>query len=223
MQLLLSTDSTVCGDALLAQITTELTAGKRVLWFLTGGSNISLDMYVMSRLSDAITKNLVLTLTDERFGDYGHADSNWQQLKDKGFDAKQARAFAVLQEDNQSLEQTTAIYASNLDIALSEADSVIGFYGLGTDGHIAGILPGTDAVTATGYAVGYETDAFTRITSTFQTIRRCDVAFMYAAGESKQNALRRLQTDLPLSEQPAQVLKQLPQAFIYNDHTGDRT
>lgn len=221
MQLLLAADSSACADALYNRLSTELEAGKQVLWFMTGGSNIAVDVAVMARLPEALTSNLTVTLTDERYGDYGHADSNWQQLLDQGVDFKQARYFGVLQQDNQSLEQTTAIYASNLDTALQEADIVIGFYGMGADGHIAGILPNTPSVDATGFATSYITETYTRITTTFQTIRRCDVAYMYAGGENKLEALTNLQDVLPIDQQPAQVLKELPEACIFNDQIGD--
>lgn len=220
MELLLTTDSTACADALYDRLASELDAGKQVLWFMTGGSNIAVDLTIMARLNDAQTKNLTVTLTDERYGDYGHADSNWQQLTDGGLDTKQARSFAVLQPDNQSLEQTTSVYASNLAVALQEADAVIGFYGLGTDGHIAGILPDTPAVDAAGLAVGYETETFIRITSTFEAIRHCDVAYLYAAGDNKSQPLSKLQTVVPLREQPAQILREVPEAYIYNDQIG---
>ena len=221
MHLLLSTDASDCTDAIYNRLASELDSSKNVLWFLTGGSNIAVDIEVMARLTDEQTENLTVTLTDERYVDYGHADSNWHQLLEGGFNAKQAREFPVLQADNESLEQTTAIYASNLDVALQEADVVIGFYGLGGDGHIAGILPETSAVDADGLAVGYVTDTFTRITSTFEVIRRCDVAYMYAGGAGKLEALQNLQSARSLREQPAQILKELSEAYIYNDQLGE--
>jgi 6-phosphogluconolactonase/glucosamine-6-phosphate isomerase/deaminase len=221
MHILRSPDDTTCTEALFNRLTDELNTGKRVLWFVTGGSNVSVDIAVMNRLDNELTKNLTITLTDERHGDYGHPDSNWQQLLDGGFDSKQARIFPVLQLDNQSLEQTTRIYATNLDVALDEAEVVIGFYGLGNDGHIAGILPNSVAVDAQGSATGYQTEQFNRITTTFETIRRCDVAYMYAGGADKLEPLQNLAKDIALAEQPAQVLKQISEAYIYNDQTGE--
>lgn len=221
MQLRLSTDGSECTDALYKRLVTELDSGKHVLWFLTGGSNISIDIEVMARLTDDQTDNLTVTLTDERYGNCGHPDSNWQQLLEGGLNVRRARAFPVLQADNQSLEQTAAIYASNLDVAVQEADVVVGFYGLGSDGHIAGILPGTPAVDAEGLAVGYKTDQFTRITSTFDTIRRCDVVYMYAGGSNKLEPLNNLKQVLPISEQPAQILRELSEVYIYSDQVGD--
>lgn len=223
MQLLLSPNASACTQALAKHLTAELSAGKQVLWFMTGGSNIAVDVAVLHQLDETLTTNLTVTLTDERFGDYGHADSNWRQLQTAGLHTKKARVFEVLQPDNQSLEQTTAIFNTNLEVALQEADSVIGFYGLGSDGHIAGILPQTPSVNASGLAVGYKTEQFTRITTTFDTIRRCRAAYMYAGGANKLKPLQNLQTDLALTEQPAQVLKQLPEVYIYNDQIGEQS
>jgi 6-phosphogluconolactonase/glucosamine-6-phosphate isomerase/deaminase len=222
MKFLRADDNSWCIDALVTTITTQLRLGREVLWFMTGGSNIAIDIAVLDRLDENLTEHLTVTLTDERYGDYGHQDSNWQQLLDGGMQIKKAHAFSVLQTNNPSLGDTVALYEENLQQALTKVDTVIGFYGLGSDGHIAGILPGTPAVSASGLAIGYETEQFTRITTTFQTIRRNDIAFMYASGDSKQQPLHDLASKLPLAEQPAQILKELPAAYIYNDLIGDQ-
>jgi 6-phosphogluconolactonase/glucosamine-6-phosphate isomerase/deaminase len=70
---------------LTAHLITELRAGKRVLWLLSGGSNIRAIVEVMDSIDDSLTPNLSLLLADERFGPVGHHDSNWQQLLDAGF------------------------------------------------------------------------------------------------------------------------------------------
>ena len=221
MQLLYSADSTACADALYERLTTDLQAGKETLWFMTGGSNVAVDLAVMARLDDELTIYLTVTLTDERFGPYGHADSNWQQLQEQGLNLKQARAFSVLQQNNLDLAATTKLYADNLEAALASAESVVGFYGMGPDGHIAGILPQTPAIQASGAVTSYITDTFTRITTTFKTIERCDIAYVFAAGDTKRPALEDLQRELPLDSQPAQILKRLPQAYVFNDQIGD--
>jgi 6-phosphogluconolactonase/glucosamine-6-phosphate isomerase/deaminase len=223
MQILLSSDSAECADALHERLTTALDARQSVLWFMTGGSNITLDIRIMERISEEQSAHLTVTLTDERYGDYGHSDSNWKQLVNGGLNTKRAKVFEVLQPDNLSLEETTQLFERNLTSAFKNADLIVGFYGLGGDGHIAGILPHTAAANATGLAVGYETDTFKRITTTFDAIRRCDAAFMYTGGANKLLPLTNLKTNLPLDEQPAQILKELSESYLYNDQIGAQT
>ena len=91
---------------------------------------------------------------------------------------------------------------------------------MGTDGHIAGILPGTTAadesINSTVY--GYVSQPFTRITLSFTGIKRVNSAFLMAFGEPKRDQLDKLiNQNLPLSIQPAQIIKQLSEVFIYND------
>lgn len=199
----------------------ELQTGDQVLWLVPGGSNIPLAADISKRLPEDLTKNLRIYLTDERYGDVWHPDSNTRQLEEAGFDPKQATMVPVLSGD-LSLQETTEHFADALADAFASSDVVIGQFGMGPDGHIAGILPGTPAVSSEDLAVGYPTDTFTRITMTFEAIKHVDVAFVYAFGDAKRPALENLQNDdLSLDEQPAQILKQLPEAYVFNDQLGE--
>jgi hypothetical protein len=45
-----------------------------------------------------------------------------------------------------------------------------------------------------------------------------DSAYVFTFGEAKRPQLEiLLNSDVPLSHQPAQLLKQLPEAYVYND------
>ena len=50
----------------------------------------------MKRIDYDLSSNLTVALADERFGDYGHPDSNWTQLKVAGFDPKHAPMYAQM-------------------------------------------------------------------------------------------------------------------------------
>ena len=65
---------------LQARLELELTAGKKVLWLVSGGSNITASVQLMQNLADDLTKNLTIMAVDERYGLVGHADSNEGQL-----------------------------------------------------------------------------------------------------------------------------------------------
>lgn len=220
MHIMKSDDFTEGAELLAATLTSSLDDNKRVLWLIPGGSNIGTSAGVMTYIPEELTKNLTVTLTDERFGPIGHPDSNWLQLAQAGFDPKSAKTVPILQK-GLNLEQTIAHFEASLSALFSDNDIIIGQFGMGSDGHIAGILPNSPAAHTKSLAAGYETGTFTRITCTFQSILHCDYAFLFAFGEAKQNALQRLLTEQPVTDQPAQIIKQIPNVFVFNDVIGE--
>lgn len=201
----------------------ELGAGKKVLWLVPGGSNIPLSVKVMESIPAHQSKNLSIYLTDERYGDIDHADSNTRQLSEAGFDPKDARMVNVLAH-GLGLEQTCEQYAMSVSAAFGAADVVIAQMGMGADGHICGILPGSPAVDSKKLVVGYVTETFTRITLTPQALKNhVQAAYVFAFGEGKKEALSNLLKDVPLSDQPAQIIKKLPESYVYNDQMEGRT
>lgn len=196
----------------------ELSANKNVLWLVTGGSSMRLSVRVMEQITEAESDRLQIYLTDERYGDIGHADSNARQLMDAGFDPKRARQVNVLAKD-LSLEETCEQYALSIGAAFEAADVVIAQLGMGADGHILGVLPETPAVASDKLVVGYVTDTFTRITLTLKGLQdNVDAAYVFAFGDNKSEALSNLLSrDLPTNEQPAQILKKMPEVYVYND------
>jgi 6-phosphogluconolactonase/glucosamine-6-phosphate isomerase/deaminase len=63
---------------------------------------------------------------------------------------------------------------------------------------------------------------YQRLTLTPQALARLDEAVVYARGNAKRKALENLSQDLPLAEQPAQILKRIPKVLIFNDVEGDK-
>jgi len=202
------------------RLTSELAGGKRVLWLLCGGSNVIAEAAIMRHIPADLSENLTVTLTDERYGEVGHKDSNWQQLIEAGFDGKSAKALPVL--NGKPLEQTVADYGASAKELLAKSDITIALFGIGADGHIAGILPESPAAReTTALAAGYDSPPYTRLTLTFPALRQIDAAYAMAFGSGKQTALQRLQNeDLALTEQPSQILKQLPEATLFSDQIG---
>ena len=207
----------IAAAPLVSKLKGSLAIGQ-TLWLIPGGSNIPLAVEVMRRLDDSLTQNLTIALTDERFVPKGHPDSNWQQLLDNGFDPKKARTIEVLQDD-KSIEDCTSRYDQLLTEALEDNDATIGQFGMGEDGHIAGILPHSVAASeTTSTVIGYNAGEFNRITVSFNGIRKLQTAFLIAFGTNKYEQLDKLiHQNLPLSVQPAQVIKQVNVSYIYND------
>jgi len=208
--------------ALTKRLTDELKRSKRVLWLVCGGSNIPAATKVMAALPEEETKNLAIFLTDERYGEIDHVDSNAKQLYQAGFHTKQAIFVPVL-APGFSLAETQERYGQAVKRAFEHADVIIAQFGMGADGHIAGILPRSEAVEADGWVAAYEAPHYTRVTLTFEALRHITAAYVMAFGEGKKHALEQLRDEsLPLVDEPAQILKELPEAFVYNDQIGDK-
>jgi 6-phosphogluconolactonase len=190
--------------------------GTKVLWLVGGGSNIALSVAVMQALPAEMTANLAVMLTDERYGPVSHPDSNMKQLFDAGFEPKQATVVPVLMPDI-SLEETAARYEQVIATAFDAATVIIAQFGIGADGHIAGVLPDTPGVASTDAVVGYQSDPFTRVSLTLEALKRSDAAYTFVFGADKKDALEKLTRDVPLSDEPSQILKQIPESYVYND------
>lgn len=199
----------------------ELAGGKRVLWLLSGGSNVPASVQIMGSISEDLSEGLSVSLADERYGRPGHGDSNWEQLLQAGFKARRATMLPVLLP-GASFEQTIESYRKLADEAFSGNDVIIAQLGIGSDCHIAGILPGSAAASeTTALVAGYQAPPLSRLTLTFPALRRVTAAYAFAFGKPKRPALESLQAGLSgLIEQPAQILNELPEAYMYNDQVG---
>jgi 6-phosphogluconolactonase/glucosamine-6-phosphate isomerase/deaminase len=199
---------------LAGAISERLERGQRVLWLISGGSAIAVAVAVQKQL--APSPDLAIGLVDERYGDMGHADSNWTQLLAAGFDPSRNTPLPVLQ--NKSIEETARDYEVKLKNAMQSSDYRIGLLGIGADGHTSGILPGSPAAGSQRLVDYYEGPDYRRITTTPKCIKQLDEAVVYAAGEAKKPALSMLITsDLPIAEQPAQALKAVQKLIIFTD------
>lgn len=183
----------------------------RVLWLVSGGSGMKVATEVSKEIIPDFDDQLAIGLIDERFGPVGHADSNWQQLQDLGFLFGDALQIPVLGAD--SLDAAREDYESRLAEALDKADCVVALMGIGVDGHTGGIKPMTESEFEPfldGRLVhAFKGADFERVTVTPDVIRKLDRIVVYAVGEDKQPILEDLrEKELPLHEQPAQVLRE---------------
>lgn len=203
-----------------ARIVAALGQGRKVLWLVPGGSNIPISVYIMNLVRETVPigklGDLTVSLTDERYGPAGHQDSNWEQLDEAGFKFDNISVIPVLRD--MPLDATTAAFAEEIAQALRANDLVLGQFGIGADGHIAGILPRSPAVLDPNTVSAYQAEKFTRITLTPAALMRVQAAFAFVFGPSKSEAVARLRdSDLTLEEQPSQVLKMLPESYLFSD------
>lgn len=200
-------------DSILGQLKMD----KRVLFFLTGGSSIAVGIKVAELLRRNWYKDLIIMLTDERYGEIGHPDSNWQQLLEGGFSLPQAKAIPILTGDK--MKTTTKKFDKILNEEFTKAEYKIGLFGIGKDGHTAGILPESKAVSCENLAFGYDTPTFSRITITPKAIEKLDEIVIWAQGEDKWPAIKNLlEENIDVMTQPAQILKKVPLLTIFTDY-----
>lgn len=204
----------------------NLFENKRVLWLVSGGSNIAVEKDVMDMVHNHAgerTAGLAVLPIDERYGPPGHADCNVQKLRDAGFDPAGATLVDVLFRD-LPFDQTVRFYNDVASTALANADVVISQYGMGPDGHIAGIKPNSPATDVDESTVaGYEWDDFTRMTLMPAALRQATINFVIAYGTDKKVQLERLQKhEASFSELPAILLHELSAVYVFNDQIGVR-
>lgn len=199
------------------QISDKLANDKKVLWLVPGGS-ASIVAVQASRLIKGVDSSLHLSLTDERPGPVGHANSNWQQLKNEGFNYLSRDYYEVLQ--NRATQEDTEAFDAWLGTILKIVDFKIGLFGIGSDGHTAGLLAGSQAVSGSGALAGYYQSSDTqRISITPLMIAKLDMAVVYAVGQDKHSVLEALKQGP--SGLPMDALGTCPQLFIYNDLIGE--
>jgi 6-phosphogluconolactonase/glucosamine-6-phosphate isomerase/deaminase len=195
-----------------------LESGLKVLWLLCGGSNVQLELDVFKALKHATRDKLVISLVDDRFVAMDSQNSNWHQLIDGGLNGERAQLEPPVVDWSLSIDDAAHDWAVRLQRRIDDADAVIALYGIGPDGHIAGIVPNGVAVAEREkLVVGYQGHDFPRITTTPLLIPQLDLAIAVVMGDVKKPVLERFQTDLEPAEQPAQLLKQAAELVVYTD------
>lgn len=192
----------------------------KVAWFVSGGSNISVQFATIQILkgSGVSMSNLTILLNDERFGPVGHADSNWQQLQDMGFMIAGPNYIEPYTGHESTLDQAVKRYEQRVTDVLAQ-HYAYSQLGMGDDGHTSGILPGSSASEVTDtYVCGYESDPYQRLTTTFVAMRHFDEAALVAHGNTKWPQLELLQTKTDVRTQPVQIIADIPHTTIYTDY-----
>jgi len=211
-----TSDLEIISDFVADKIISELEIGHRVLWLVAGGSSIGVIVATSKKIMSHDHKNLRVTLTDERYGSMGHPDSNWLQLFSAGFILPEATLIPVLAD--YDFQETAQVFAKNLEKELAEVDYVIGLFGIGPDGHTAGILPNSPAVFSNELTCSYDAGNFKRVTITPRMIPFFNEAIVYAQGEAKWPILEKMNQEISITDQPAHVLKKIDKLTIFTDY-----
>lgn len=206
-------------DYLTSTIVARLEAEESVLWLVPGGSAMKVAARTLENLQDYDTSRLCVTLTDERYGRPNHKDENWLQLEQLGFAVQSINAYRVLR--GEDVETTAQDFGDKLAQLFETFEYKIGLFGIGADGHTAGIKPHSVAVTSDEYVAHFVGEDFTRVTITPKGVAKLDEAVVYAHGSDKHDVLRQLLSEeVSLYEQPAQILKTVPTCTLFSDFAG---
>lgn len=210
-----TSDINQISEYISSTINNELKKGKNVLWFVTGGSSVPLQIEIAKKINEEFSNKLVVTLTDERYGPQDSEDSNWHKLITGGFNIKGVTLIPIL--TGKDFKETAREAKENIKREIEKADYKVGIFGIGIDCHTAGILPRTQAVKEDDLVCAYETELFDRITITPKVVRMLDQAFVYSMGELKWPAIESLKTEKNIDDEPAQILKFVPLLTIFSD------
>ena len=222
MQVIKSTDPSDGVSDLSARLNQALSEGKKILWLISGGSNIRSAVNIMDHVPDNYSDQLTISLIDERYGEPGHQDSNFQQLLVAGFNPKRANLIPIL-KSGLGFEDTAKEYEKTLDNNLSRVDLSIALLGIGEDCHIAGILPNSaSAIENEKYVSAYKSEPYDRITTTFILLEKLDICYAFAFGANKRSALLDATTgNYSPVEKPATILRNLKEVYLYSDQAGE--
>ena len=183
--------------AVAAQLSAGLAARGRASLVATGGRSPG---PVYDRLKDAGVDwaHVAVTLSDERQVDVNSPNANLKLLRERLFLGQAAKARYLPLTD----------YAEPALRALMPFDAVL--LGMGEDGHIASLIPGSpvmaEAMDPDGEALvaespaGFGSPPVPRITLTLAALLQSRAIFLLIAGEAKRQVLARAQAgeDLPV-------------------------
>lgn len=200
------------------RVTTLLTEGNSVLWLVSGGSNIPIQVAAMAAIPAELTKNLTILPVDERYGPYNHPASNSAQLRRAGFNPKHAEWIDIL-EDNPTAEQAATFLGDLIAREIAIGDYFFASLGIGADGHTAGVLPHSPALNCLDLVALYQGPDHLRITLSADALAaQCHEAVLTAYGDSKAEALMALKSGNDDRENmPVNILHDITHCIIFND------
>lgn len=214
----------------LSQIETQLAIARRieellcrskVTWFVSGGSNIGMQLYTMQILwrNKANLEDLTILLADERYGEVGHANSNWELLKRAGFMLYGPRYIEPFTANETTLDKAVLRYENEVNTVLSDSSYKFAQLGMGDDGHISGILPNSPAAKIEDKLVtGYDSPPYFRLTTTFTALQKLNEVALVVYGKEKWPQLEKLKQDIDKQIQPVQFIKNIKQTKVYTDY-----
>jgi 6-phosphogluconolactonase/glucosamine-6-phosphate isomerase/deaminase len=225
-------DAEQCAKKLGEKVDSYLEKNKdyNILFFLSGGSAFTLLDYI----SIENLKSVTVAMLDERF-DVSNQSNNFSQLMETLWFQKASnngcKFISTIAEQEDTFETLAIEFEYRLQQWQQENKNgkMIGIFGMGSDGHTAGIFPFpediekfTQLFDGQKNVIAYDAtgkNPFTqRITTTFNLHRKFDACFAYICGEEKRKALEEFALNkLQKAQLPINILHELSQVELVTD------
>lgn len=206
--------------------------GKPILFLIGGGSSLEVLDYI---LPEFIPENLTVTVTDERFT---------AEMDENNFDILQTTKFYSQISEVESFCINTAVFAgdevethakrfeSNIKAWIKDypEGKIVALYGIGEDGHTAGIIPNiyddkefdekfmSDCLVSTTVDKSGKSQFPERVTTTLSFMEKVHFPIFFLKGESKRKALELvLDNNTKIQDIPAHMLTKLKHAVVFTD------
>lgn len=190
---------------------------KKTLLFLSGGTTPKPLYELLSK--EKKLKVGAVALVDERYGEVNHPNSNEKMIREAGLVSYiqnlNVRFYPIL--ENKDFEKTAKDYDETVRLLLSKFPKSVGIFGMGNDGHTAGIAPNKDYFTNPLFGKdqenlfvsyfddgkNFQTGFGKRITLTFKAMEMLDFLIILAFGENKKMAFSEMFKQGTLEEIPS--------------------
>lgn len=206
MELFSFIERTMCEQALLEDLTSQMQshlAENTSLSIALAGGNTPKQFY--SRLSEVSLpwENIKVTLTDERWVDTDHVDSNQKMIRETLLtnQAKDA-LFYGLKNHEANVDKGQFITAGLLNDAIPKLDYVV--LGMGDDGHFASIFPNMDNTTTLldvdrtqPCMAAHPEGKPERLSLTLPYILKAKRIYLFICGEKKRAVLEAMYRETP--------------------------
>jgi 6-phosphogluconolactonase/glucosamine-6-phosphate isomerase/deaminase len=198
-----------------------------ILLLLSGGSSFA----VFDSIHASNWNNITITMLDERFEE-NNAHNNFSQLENtewyRQVKENGATFISTKIEPGETQEKTAQKWENSLKQWTKENPngSIIALFGIGPDGHTAGIFPSPENQQTfdtlflndhfvTSYDASGKNEFPLRITTTHTFHKLISHAYISLKGEEKQQMFKKfIKNETPLHELPAKILFSLPDVTI---------
>ena len=180
---------------------------------LSGGSTPKIT-YSLLRSDIKDLSKIIFWTVDERWVSKDNDSSN-QKLVNSIFSDSEARILEV-EYSGVSADEDAKRYSSKITDNIKSFDTVI--LGIGEDGHIASLFPGTDAVNEkSALYVSNEVNILSkwRVTATFQLLKEVKNVYLLVTGKSKNEIVKTIRNN---GNTPAnKLINERNQTFLITD------
>jgi len=209
----------------------ERSSGNEILFLVAGGSSLG----VLDHIDEEnISSHMTVAVTDERVSDDLDIN-NYAQLQATHFWNKLVRSDAY-SIPTELLGRNSTELRDAFELAIRKWKSdfpkgiIVGLYGIGEDGHTAGIIPGV--YSKADFDVRYLGERYVeefeavdkgsfpfRVTTTLSFMRdMVDVGYFFVQGERKASALKAtLSAEGDIHDTPARIMHEMRKAYVFTD------